>query len=111
MHLVSEIAHPSFALRYESVSGGLFRKDQCQLLTDHSSNHVVYEALLNGRHVALKEYRTDPRSLQRVYKEALPLLKQAHGVLVSCLEPQAPNLVAISRFYTETNERLRAGSA
>ena len=33
---------------------------------------------------------------------------QAHGVLVSCLEPQAPNLLAISRFYSETSERVRA---
>ena len=63
------------------------------LMTDHGSNHVVYEAMLEGRHVALKEYRTDPRSLQRVYKEASVLRRLS----------TAPGIVKIEAIFRHEN--------
>jgi len=46
-------------------------------------------------------------AVQKRWEEALPLLHQAQCVLVSRLEPQAPNLVAINRFCHETLERVQ----
>ena len=75
--------------------------------------HEIDVAALGNDHV---DTATDMGSLgmvlavQKKWGEALPLLQAAHGVLSSCLEPQAPNLLAISRFYTETSERVRANS-
>jgi hypothetical protein len=64
------------------VGGGAFEKAVCILQTEYQSNHVVYEALFGGRHVALKEYRTDARSLSHCYKEALVLRRLRHPGIV-----------------------------
>ena len=60
----------------------MFDKGSCVLHTDYQSNHVVYEARFGRRHVALKEYRTDARSLSRFYKEALVLRRLRHPGIV-----------------------------
>ena len=44
----------------------------------------------------------------RKHREALPLLDHAHRTLGGVLEPQHPNLLAVSRFLHECHERLAA---
>jgi len=68
--------------QYQSIDGGIFDKATCVLHTEFQSNHVVYQALLDDRRVALKEYRTDARSLARCYKEALVLRRLHHPGIV-----------------------------
>ena len=68
--------------QYHSKDGGAFDQAACVLQTEYLSNHVVYEACFDGRHVALKEYRTDERSLSRCYKEALVLRRLRHPGIV-----------------------------
>ena len=43
---------------------------------------------------------------QRKYREALPHLESAHRMLGGALDANHPNLVAVSRFLAECNERL-----
>ena len=54
--------------------------------------------------------RTPPVRLQvlctqRKWREALPMLQQAHRVLGGALDAQHPNLLAVGRFLSHCTER------
>ena len=42
---------------------------------------------------------------QRKWREALPMLQQAHRVLGGALDAQHPNLLAVGRFLSHCTER------
>jgi len=48
---------------------------------------------------------------QRKWREALPHLDTAHRLLQAALEPNHPNLLAVSRYLNECHERLAAEEA
>ena len=44
---------------------------------------------------------------QRKWREALPMLQQAHHVLAGALDAQHPNLLAVGRFLRHCTERAQ----